>query len=778
MRTDTPRFKRNTRRAKGIFFVTIVVAFLTFIAFVLMSSGFEIEKITDYMYSAKFENYSYEVASKIVDFGAVDVGCSTIRSGNYFGRNLDWTYSEDAEFIVNVSGNEERYASIGVASVTGVPNRTVERGLFSLLFRFIPFYTVDGVNEKGLCVSVNEVPAGDCAYTEGTNPGAKRLCSVLAARYVLDYADSVDEAVRLLSERDIFSIEMDDEPYEIHLMLADREKTAVVEFVNNKMVVLYDQPIMTNYYLSTPELTDHAEGVERYRILEEAYHDGMSEEEILAVLKDVYYSRLYDPDTEPGWYSELYDGTYHNAAGEELTIHSDLSEFGDVLAMEREGYDSRTRDGTYWQTCHTSVYNMEEGTLTLRVQESDEVYRFALNRGDATQLQKEKNAKTASLMIPMDIVCILIAVTLLYGLLFEMVDREKSTKILVWVAIFTLFALLNDLLAWIFDSNEARLLLQKVTNYFSTIMSELLAVPFLMYEMEYTAEKSKISKWPVWLISIINVATVIILTVFVVLEKVFYFVDGVYFQGPYYFICTDVAIFNLFIIMFTILKNRKILGLHDAMTFSLYVLIPMLATLYELWNPQLELGFVTATISLLFVYVSLQAGRNNELQIRQKILEELSYYDQLTGLPNRRSFDKYAADNEAPKSMGVVYCDMNGLKLRNDSLGHKAGDEMLVRFSETLKAHFAVDTIYRISGDEFVTLLPSISRAEFDEKTEAFSSVLARQGDIASVGFAYGENAPAEEIIRDAEIQMYQAKEDLYRRNPQLDRRKTSIHNE
>ena len=69
-------------------------------------------------------------------------------------------------------------------------------------------------------------------------------------------------------------------------------------------------------------------------------------------------------------------------------------------------------------------------------------------------------------------------------------------------------------------------------------------------------------------------------------------------------------------------------------------------------------------------------------------LENMSYKDQLTKLGNRFAMEKYINEIDAEKSIGVVYCDITGLKRVNDSMGHEAGDQLILRACDSLKKAF------------------------------------------------------------------------------------------
>lgn len=92
-------------------------------------------------------------------------------------------------------------------------------------------------------------------------------------------------------------------------------------------------------------------------------------------------------------------------------------------------------------------------------------------------------------------------------------------------------------------------------------------------------------------------------------------------------------------------------------------------------------------------------------------IEYLSYHDQLTGLYNRRFFEEELnrLDSSRKFPLCIILADVNGLKLVNDSFGHKIGDQLLVRFASVLKSTCNKgEIVSRIGGDEFVIIIPEI----------------------------------------------------------------------
>jgi diguanylate cyclase (GGDEF)-like protein len=101
-----------------------------------------------------------------------------------------------------------------------------------------------------------------------------------------------------------------------------------------------------------------------------------------------------------------------------------------------------------------------------------------------------------------------------------------------------------------------------------------------------------------------------------------------------------------------------------------------------------------------------------QLEEKNRLLERLSTLDTLTGIPNRRRFDdvlqqewKRAARDAT--SLSLVYCDIDFFKGYNDTYGHQAGDECLIRVARVLAeaAHRPADLAARYGGEEFIVLL-------------------------------------------------------------------------
>src|SRR5437016_4938529 len=156
-------------------------------------------------------------------------------------------------------------------------------------------------------------------------------------------------------------------------------------------------------------------------------------------------------------------------------------------------------------------------------------------------------------------------------------------------------------------------------------------------------------------------------------------------------------------------------------------------------------------------------------------LQSLSLVDELTGLYNRRGFlaiteQHLTSIRRNQKIPVILYADLDGLKVINDSLGHHEGDRALVKAAEIFKETFrSSDIIARIGGDEFVVLaaIGPEESAEFltnrlQEKFKAASSQWNHSYDLSvSVGLAHfddDEGHSIEELMAMADRDMYENK--------------------
>jgi len=139
--------------------------------------------------------------------------------------------------------------------------------------------------------------------------------------------------------------------------------------------------------------------------------------------------------------------------------------------------------------------------------------------------------------------------------------------------------------------------------------------------------------------------------------------------------------------------------------------------------------------------------------------------DSLTGALNRVSYnnDILVYDEEKPEDFACIFVDVNELNMRNNKYGHAAGDEMLIYIANTLKDVFFGHKIYRMGGDEFLVFTSGISQEQIKKSLETFVMLLSVMDYHVAIGTSYRkQNLSCEELVREAEIRMYEAKSQYY----------------
>ena len=163
-------------------------------------------------------------------------------------------------------------------------------------------------------------------------------------------------------------------------------------------------------------------------------------------------------------------------------------------------------------------------------------------------------------------------------------------------------------------------------------------------------------------------------------------------------------------------------------------------------------------------------------QVQEQLLHH-TFYDQLTGLPNRTLFTKQLeqaivkSERFPDYCFGLLVMDLDRFKLINDSLGHAVGNQVLIALVERLKNYLnSTDIVARLGGDEFAILLGSIKdRDEAISIANGIHQLLNVHFDIegqqifttVSIGITTSKGCyQPEHLLRDAEIALYKAKEE------------------
>ena len=167
-------------------------------------------------------------------------------------------------------------------------------------------------------------------------------------------------------------------------------------------------------------------------------------------------------------------------------------------------------------------------------------------------------------------------------------------------------------------------------------------------------------------------------------------------------------------------------------------------------------------------------GEVARLTRRVEELDELAHQDALIALPNRRGFlrelDRLIARVQRYQvSAAMLFVDLDGLKMINDSFGHKAGDEALIEVANLLERGVRrSDVVARIGGDEFGILLENADEPRARDTAQRLTDLIGgsgfdHEGDSLPLSVAIGvtmiaDSDSAAEVMARADEEMYRAK--------------------
>ena len=149
---------------------------------------------------------------------------------------------------------------------------------------------------------------------------------------------------------------------------------------------------------------------------------------------------------------------------------------------------------------------------------------------------------------------------------------------------------------------------------------------------------------------------------------------------------------------------------------------------------------------------------------RQRELELVSQYDNLTGLKNRSSLEQLVSGEANGVHTGVLYADLNDLKRKNLTLGYHVGDQYIQSFAGQLADEFGRNACYRLRGDGFVVVLQGMDEEAFEKRMRHFAEQICQNSTaVAAVGWAWSKgDIRFGELIRMAETRMQEDKRRFY----------------
>jgi diguanylate cyclase (GGDEF)-like protein len=162
----------------------------------------------------------------------------------------------------------------------------------------------------------------------------------------------------------------------------------------------------------------------------------------------------------------------------------------------------------------------------------------------------------------------------------------------------------------------------------------------------------------------------------------------------------------------------------------------------------------------------LSESRNAELETAKTRIEHVALHDSLTGLPNRRYLDEMLAASHNDRT-ALLHLDLDRFKHINDTLGHAAGDAMLMHASKVIKANArTADFVARIGGDEFTMVCHGRRDDELAALADRIIEEMRQPVDYkghqcrfgVSIGIAANSGIDAKQLLVNADLALYRAK--------------------
>ncbi len=177
--------------------------------------------------------------------------------------------------------------------------------------------------------------------------------------------------------------------------------------------------------------------------------------------------------------------------------------------------------------------------------------------------------------------------------------------------------------------------------------------------------------------------------------------------------------------------------------------------------PKGMLDYASNMLQIMGHFITSSMKRRNLVTMLQK----MSYSDQLTGFGNRYAMNEHIENMADGESVGVVFCDVTGLKRVNDTWGHGAGDRLILCACESLRRVFTDYELFRIGGDELLALCPGIEEEELNEKVRMLKTDIKEHLVTMAVGAIWqkGGKKNIDRLLFESEKLMYEDKSAYYK---------------
>ena len=274
---------------------------------------------------------------------------------------------------------------------------------------------------------------------------------------------------------------------------------------------------------------------------------------------------------------------------------------------------------------------------------------------------------------------------------------------------------------------------------------------------------------------------VILETISLTNGKIFSIDENSLFQrGPEYWLYLVFCVIGFVYILFVFVLIGIRTKLKNSLSLIIIALIIITGQVANTIDGNINSGYLSLCVAAVLLYIFIQNMFRHIMMETINIEKDISNHDALTKVLSRISYDNKIKDldrkiREDPVSVrfAICECDLNNLKIVNDTFGHDKGDQYIINCCKAICDLFKHSPVYRIGGDEFVAILQSDDYDNLDKIKEAFNrfstSEIKSEGTLFdkrsfAAGFAVYDNNRDRcfnDVMKRADVEMYHNKQML-----------------
>ena len=245
-----------------------------------------------------------------------------------------------------------------------------------------------------------------------------------------------------------------------------------------------------------------------------------------------------------------------------------------------------------------------------------------------------------------------------------------------------------------------------------------------------------------------------------------------YSHGPLYPVYSIFYLCIIVYLLMTMVSYGKLFRKQNRMSLYAIFALVMIGIAMQEWFGDYRVACLALTLGAAFFFI--HYNEFSQLELDEELSEQhvIIFRDALTGTYSRFAYNE-AIKKPIPEPFAAFLIDINGLKAVNDSIGHKAGDELICGAARCIEAAFgSKGKVFRIGGDEFA-VLATMTEEEVHSTIKALRKKVSEwtgekvKSLSLSTGFALAseyEGCSMEELVKVADQGMYEQKKEYYQK--------------